>query len=166
MMIVRGMSVVMSPQQTKVVGLEGNPEETKCAAGTQLFRTNRCTPMNSCSPSMTSTATSGSEGGKGKANEAAALNSKASNTSRSFHDVSVSSKAISTVRSCHDNISPLPQYPFDSSSTVQNPAKRNLPLTWTSEELQLVSKMRLGMMNTSRRKRSKKAKDAPKRPLR
>jgi len=122
--------------------------------------------MNSCSPSMTSTATSGSEGGKGKANEAAALNSKASNTSRSFHDVSLSSKASSTVRACHDNISPLPQYPFDSSSTVQNPAKRNLPLTWTSEELQLVSKMRQGMMNTSRRKRSKKAKDAPKRPLR
>jgi len=164
MMIVRGMSVVMSPQQTKVVGLEETPRKLSVQQAHNY--SGRIGAMNSCSPSMTSTATSGSEGGKGKANEAAALNSKASNTSRSFHDVSLSSKASSTVRSCHDNISPLPRYPFDSSSTVQNPAKRNLPLTWTSEELQLVSKMRLGMMNTSRGKRSKKAKDAPKRPLR
>jgi hypothetical protein len=100
-----------------------------------------------------------------EAKEAAALSSNSSSGTGSFHDVSLSSKASSSAGS--EDASPLPQSPLDPSSMAQYPANRRNPsLTWTIEELHLVSQMRQGMMNTSRRKRSKKPKDAPKRPLR
>jgi hypothetical protein len=127
-----------------------------------------CAPMNRrCSPSTTSSGgeNSGSDGVMNKA-KGAALNSKPSSAAGSLHDVSLSSR--SSIRpGSSDDVSPLPQSPLDTSLLLQKPSKRrNPPLTWTSEELSLVSQMRQGMMNTSRRKRSKKPKDAPKRPLR
>jgi hypothetical protein len=119
-----------------------------------------CTPLNHrCLPSTTS------DGMMNEAEEAAALSSNPSSGTGFFHDVSLSSKASS--RTGLEDVSPLPQFPLDPSSTAQKPANRRNPsLTWTIEELRLVSQMRQGMMNTSRRKRSKKPKDAPKRPLR
>ena len=81
-----------------------------------------------------------------------------------------------TTGTCHGGISSSPYSSSRSSpllepppSTAQAaPAKKpsNPPLRWTVDELRLVSRFRLGMMNTYRRKRRKKDKDAPKRPLR
>lgn len=77
--------------------------------------------------------------------------------------------------SCDDTALPLPSLPpppppleQPSTSTAPTPSKsgrRNPPLEWTIEELRLVSIFRQGMMSW-RKKRSKKPKDAPKRPLR
>ena len=153
-----------------------NEQQQKCLAKQlaeeQLAGANSFIHMNyRCSPS---TASSGSNGVMDKAKEPAilpaTLNSQASGAARWLHDVSLSSKTSSTGRSCHDlaDLASLSsQSPLGSSETAQKPASlRNPLLTWTTEELELVSHMRQGMKNTSRRKRSKKPKDAPKRPLR
>ncbi len=119
------------------------------------------------SPSLASSGCSDSDVDKAK--EPATLSSRANSASRWCHDISSSSKTSSTTRSLHDNVSFSSQSPLDSSysSNSQKPASlRNPLLTWTAEELELVSQMRQGMKNTSRRKRAKKPKDAPKRPLR
>ena len=81
-----------------------------------------------------------------------------------------------TTGTCHGGISSSPYSSSRSSpllepppSTAQAaPARKpsNPPLRWTVDELRLVSQFRQGMMNTYRRKRPKKDKDAPKRPLR
>lgn len=126
------------------------------------------------------TSDSGGDYSDSDGDKEAALNSKPSSRIGSVHDVSISSGSSNGATSLHDaslsstssisrdNVSPLlPTPQLDPSSAAQKPAKRRNPLlTWTSEELHLVSLMRQGMMNTSRRKRSKKPKDAPKRPLR
>ena len=129
-------------------------QQQKCSAK-QLAGANRCSP---------STASSGSDGVMDKAKKLATLPATLNS------QVTLSSKASSTARSrsCHDNASLSSQSPLASSETAQKkPASwRNPLLTWTTEELQLVSQMRQSMKNTGRRKRSKKPKDAPKRPLR
>jgi hypothetical protein len=157
-------------------------EEEECSAARILVGAKRCASMNRCcSPS---TASSDSDGvlNKDEANEEAvsnsttvseagsthyvSLKSESSSRPRSAHNESSSSKPSVRTVACHD-VSPLPQSPLDPSLVPQMHAKRRNPLlTWTSEELSLVSQMRQGMMSTSRRKRSKKPKDAPKRPLR
>jgi len=155
-------------------------EEEECSAARILVGAKRCASMNRrCSPS---TASSDSDGVLNKANEEAVSNSttvseagsthnvslKSESSSRhtSAHNESSSSKPSVSTGACHD-VSPLPQSPLDPSLMPQTHAKRRNPLlTWTNEELSLVSQMRQGMMSTSRRKRSKKPKDAPKRPLR
>jgi hypothetical protein len=78
-----------------------------------------------------------------------------------------------TTDMCHDGGSSSssrssPLEPPKSSTAQAAPAEKpsNPPLLWTADELRLVSQFRLGMMNTYRRKRPKKDKDAPKRPLR
>ena len=90
------------------------------------------------------------------------------NASLSSPSPLASSETAQKSRSCRDNASLSSQSPLGSSETAQKkPASwRNPLLTWTTEELQLVSQMRQSMKNTGRRKRSKKPKDAPKRPLR
>ena len=149
-------------------------QQQKCSAK-QLAGENRCS-------------SSGSDGVMDKAkklatlpatlNSQVTLSSKASSTarSRSCHDNAslssqsplASSETAQKSRSCRDNASLTSQSPLGSSETAQKkPASwRNPLLTWTTEELQLVSQMRQSMKNTGRRKRSKKPKDAPKRPLR
>ena len=81
-------------------------------------------------------------------------------TTGTCHDGGISSSSSPSSRS-----SPLE---LPSSTAQAAPAKKpsNPPLLWTADELRLVSQFRLGMMNTYRRKRPKKDKDAPKRPLR
>lgn len=81
-------------------------------------------------------------------------------TTGTCHDGGISSSPSSSSRS-----SPLEQ---PSTTAQAAPAKKpsNPPLRWTADELRLVSQFRQGMMNTYRRKRPKKDKDAPKRPLR
>lgn len=75
---------------------------------------------------------------------------------------------ISSSSSSSSRSSPLLEPPTPPSTAQAAPVKKpsNPPLRWTADELRLVSRFRLGMMNTYRRKRPKKHKDAPKRPLR
>ena len=106
----------------------------------------RYSPPSTTSATST-TSTSSGDGAWHKSN-GKALNSKPSSNATG---------------SCHDNS----QAPLEPSTTRVPPKKpRNPLLTWTKDELRLVAKFRQGMINTSRRKRPKKPKDAPKRPLR
>ena len=145
----------------------------KQSAGSRAGAEKCSNPMNYCclarpSPSLASSGCSDSDVDKAK--EPATLSSRANSATRWCHDISSSSKTSSTTRSrSHDNVSFSSQSPLDYSysSNSQKPASLLNPLlTWTAEELELVSQMRQGMKNTSRRKRAKKPKDAPKRPLR
>lgn len=150
-------------------------EQKECSAGNQLAGTRAgegaesCTPMNYlCSPRPSpSTASINIDGDKAK--EPSTLSSQANSATRWYHDISMSSKTRTRGTTGSSNVSFSSQSPLDSSysSTSQKPPSlRNPLLTWTAEELKLVSQMRQGMKNTSRRKRAKKPKDAPKRPLR
>ena len=59
--------------------------------------------------------------------------------------------------------SPL-QQPFAASQKTAEAKMSNPPLTWTTDELRLISKMRQGMMNAATKKRPQT--DEPKNPLR
>lgn len=76
-------------------------------------------------------------------------------------DGDISSSPFSSSRS-----SPFEEPPSSTAQAALAKKPSNPPLLWTADELRLVSRFRLGMMNTYRRKRPKKHKDAPKRPLR
>lgn len=129
-----------------------------------------CTPMNyRCSPRPSpSTASSGCSNGEGdKAMKPATLISQTNSATRLCHGISTSTKTSSTTGSWTASFSSQSPLDSSSSSTPQKPASlRNPLLTWTTEELELVSQMRQGMKNMNRRKRAKKPKDAPKRQLR
>ncbi len=169
-----------SNQHNKVVQMNELPQEViqmneqkESSAGNQLARAGAgegeesCTPMNyhlSTRPSP-STASSGCCTAK----EPATLSSQQANSAtRWYQDITVSSKPRGTAGSSNASFSSQSQLDSSYSSTIQKkpPSLRNPLLTWTIEELELVSQMRQGMKNTSRRKRAKKPKDAPKRPLR
>ena len=108
--------------------------------------------IHRCSPSTATTDDIGGAGAVGASE--AAIHSSKSSLSR-------------TGWSCEDVLSTSSQSPSEPS-LAQTHAKplNNPPLQWTTEELRLVSRMREGMMKSCRRKRSKKPKDAPRRPLR
>lgn len=73
---------------------------------------------------------------------------------------------ISSLSSSSSRSSPLLEPPPSTAQAAPAKKPSNPPLRWTADELRLVSQFRQGMMNTYRRKRPKKDKDAPKRPLR
>lgn len=131
--------------------MKANQEDCSEAAG-KSEATEVKTPCYRCSPSTNTTdAEDSGVGAVMNASDAALHSSK---TSRAGSCDDVESASLSS------------QSQFQSSVAQRSGKPRNPPLQWSTDELRLVSQMRQGMMNTSRRKRSKKPKDAPKRPLR
>lgn len=147
------------PQRNSIITMNAQKEEDRLTVdpGTVDFEAKaRCTPSTTFSGDDTN-----SDAGVESLLHFKSSSDKIRPNTTGKCDGDISSSSSSSSRS-----SPFEEPP--SSTAQAAPAKKpsNPPLLWTADELRLVSRFRLGMMNTYRRKRPKKHKDAPKRPLR